>query len=143
MKAITILQPWATLVAIGAKRIETRGWPTRYRGPIAIHAAKAFPLECQALCVDPPFLPVLLKAGIRNVLDLPRGEVLATATLADVIQFPHGGTVELLRSLSSAPDEFAFGDYRAGRYGFVLRNVQCLAEPVPARGAQGLWEWAA
>lgn len=40
MKAITLTQPWATLVAIGAKRIETRSWATRYRGPLAIHAAK-------------------------------------------------------------------------------------------------------
>jgi activating signal cointegrator 1 len=43
MKAITLTQPWATLVAIGAKRIETRSWPTNYRGPLAIHAAKGFP----------------------------------------------------------------------------------------------------
>lgn len=39
MKALTIWQPWATAIAIGAKRIETRSWETHYRGPIAIHAA--------------------------------------------------------------------------------------------------------
>ena len=33
-------QPWASLIAIGAKQIETRHWPTKYRGPIAIHTAK-------------------------------------------------------------------------------------------------------
>jgi hypothetical protein len=38
MKGLTLTQPWATLVAIGAKRIETRSWPTRYRGLLAIHA---------------------------------------------------------------------------------------------------------
>jgi hypothetical protein len=40
MKAITILQPWAGLIPAGAKTIETRSWATKYRGPIAIHAAK-------------------------------------------------------------------------------------------------------
>jgi hypothetical protein len=39
MKALTLTQPSATLVAPGAKRIETRSWPTSYRGPLAIHAA--------------------------------------------------------------------------------------------------------
>ncbi|WP_409175497.1 hypothetical protein [Brevibacillus fortis] len=33
MKAITIHQPFATLIALGEKRFETRGWATRYRGP--------------------------------------------------------------------------------------------------------------
>lgn len=39
MKAITIWQPWASLIACGVKQYETRSWPTKYRGPIAIHAA--------------------------------------------------------------------------------------------------------
>ncbi len=40
MKAITIWQPWASLIACGAKKFETRSWATNYRGPIAIHVAK-------------------------------------------------------------------------------------------------------
>ena len=43
MKAITLWQPWASLIACGAKKYETRSWATRYRGPIAIHAAKKYP----------------------------------------------------------------------------------------------------
>ena len=45
MKALTLHQPWATLVAVGEKRIETRSWSTDYRGPLAIHAGKARPFE--------------------------------------------------------------------------------------------------
>ncbi|WP_342351939.1 ASCH domain-containing protein [Lysinibacillus boronitolerans] len=30
MKAITIKQPWATLIALGEKRFETRSWQTKY-----------------------------------------------------------------------------------------------------------------
>lgn len=40
MKALSLWQPWATLIANGAKQIETRSWSTSYRGPILIHAAK-------------------------------------------------------------------------------------------------------
>jgi hypothetical protein len=40
MKVLSLTQPWATLAAIGAKKIETRSWSTAYRGPLAIHAAK-------------------------------------------------------------------------------------------------------
>jgi len=39
VKTLTLSQRWATLVALGAKRIETRSWRTSYRGPLAIHAA--------------------------------------------------------------------------------------------------------
>lgn len=40
MKAISLWQPWASLIAHGVKTIETRSWSTPYRGPLAIHAAK-------------------------------------------------------------------------------------------------------
>ena len=33
MKAVTVRQPWATLIALGMKRFETRSWQTKYRGP--------------------------------------------------------------------------------------------------------------
>lgn len=43
VRALTLWQPWASLVAVGAKTIETRGWSTDYRGPLLIHAAKRKP----------------------------------------------------------------------------------------------------
>ena len=39
MKALSLRQPWASLIAEGRKTIETRTWRTRYRGPLAIHAS--------------------------------------------------------------------------------------------------------
>jgi activating signal cointegrator 1 len=62
MKALTLTQPWATLVAIGAKKIETRSWRTDYRGPLAIHAAKGFPAKFRNLVnwsAEEPFASVL------------------------------------------------------------------------------------
>ena len=50
MKALPVTQPYATLVALGAKHIETRSWSTRYRGPLAIHAGKGLgPVGARAL----------------------------------------------------------------------------------------------
>lgn len=40
IKALSLWQPWASLIAIGAKKIETRGWSTKYRGPLVICSAK-------------------------------------------------------------------------------------------------------
>jgi hypothetical protein len=52
MKALSLWQPWATLVSIGAKRIETRSWPTKYRGPLAIHAGLTRRRELDLLCLE-------------------------------------------------------------------------------------------
>lgn len=129
MKALTITQPWATLIAIGAKKIETRSWLTRYRGPLAIHAAKTFPKWALEACYDPRFAAALSGQSIET------GRVLAVCRLADC--FP----VCALGPSPLAEDEGAFGDFSAGRFGWRLEDVRGLAQPVPAKGALGLWEW--
>ena len=40
IKALTLWQPWASLIAWGEKQYETRSWSTEYRGLLAIHASK-------------------------------------------------------------------------------------------------------
>lgn len=40
MKAITIKQPWASLIVSGLKDIENRTWKTNFRGRVLIHAGK-------------------------------------------------------------------------------------------------------
>lgn len=150
MKAITLTQPWATLVAIGAKRIETRSWNTSYRGPIAIHAAKGFPGDAKRFCESRMVCQVMgwsdcavpltqewLDDIARNIKELPLGCVLATATLVQSIETSL--LSEYFRPFTE--QEEAFGDYAPGRFGFLLDNVTQLAEPVPAKGALGLWEW--
>jgi len=53
LRGFTLTQPWASLVAGGAKHNETRDWYTSYRGLLAIHAAKTFPWVGEYRCVDP------------------------------------------------------------------------------------------
>lgn len=142
MKALTLTQPWATLIAIGAKTIETRGWNTSYRGPVAIHAAKGFPLGARETCHDLPFGPVLRAAEYTDESELPRGAVIALAELADVFRFDHRTwfEVEGRAQRGELPlHESDFGDFGEDRYGFVLANVRPLKRPLYVRGMLALW----
>jgi len=157
MRALTLTQPWATLVAISAKRLETRSWTTTYRGPLAIHAAKTFPTGARGLCVPgpgfarSPFYDALRAAGVRGPVrdgrrcstgDLPLGMVIATAVLTDVVLIDETFGADLhARDHDEGRHELAFGDYTPGRYAWLLDQVTPLDPPVPARGAQGLWAW--
>jgi len=137
MKALTILQPWATLIASGAKAIETRAWWTAYRGPLAIHAGATLRLDCRELCAEAPFRSALRRAGITDPRALPLGKVLAVAELVDCYK------IWPSRLASPSIAECAFGDFTPGRYAWCLGNVRALRTPIAAVGHQGLWEWAA
>lgn len=134
MKTLSLTQPWASLVAVGAKQRETRSWSTPYRGQLAIHASKGFPQWAMEYCVVEPFLSVLAyQVGITLIGDLPRGAVIATCNLVDVRRI----------TATNAPtgNEKAFGDYTPGRFMWFLEDVKMLPFPVPAKGSLGLWEW--
>jgi hypothetical protein len=135
MRAITLMQPWAQLVAVGAKRYETRSWKTHYRGPLAIHASLEFPNSARALCRAEPFCSALF----GNV-DLPLGCVVAVCDLAAVL--PTTESESLFESISEwPPSELPFGDFSPGRFAWLLKNIRALENPIPARGARSLWEW--
>lgn len=152
MKALTLTQPWATLVALGAKTIETRDWvaPDYMAGArLAIHAGKNLkPVDGEAglskLCVQPPFKEALFGEGTpyRDSRDLPRGAVLCIVTVAACVRTEDIDFEKRLPTWAEpAPDEHAFGNYGPGRWAWKLTEVEVLAEPIPARGMQKLWEW--
>ncbi len=140
MKALTLTQPWASLVAVGAKRIETRSWPTHFTGRIAIHAAKTFPEDARYLATSEPFTAPL---GRVLATELPTAAIVAVAMLEQCWQFDEN-TAWSIRSRSMRgklpPHEADFGDFSAGRYGFVLDDVVRLATPITGvLGKLGLW----
>lgn len=83
MKAITVWQPWATLLATGQKHNETRSWKTSYRGEILIHAAKT---DHSGILLHIPMeeLKHLQDAGVVN--KLPTGAIIGKANLVDCFQ---------------------------------------------------------
>jgi len=97
---LTLTQPWATFVAIHAKRIEMRSWANRYRGPRAIHAAKGFPPDARALCTQEQFKTARGAAGYHVWTELRCGAVIATCRQADIVptaRLLHGPGDEDLR----------------------------------------------
>jgi activating signal cointegrator 1 len=90
MKALTLHQPYATLIALGIKTIETRSWRTKYRGPLAIHASAS--TKNYGSYADWYFSDWLshLKPEIKVITALvgtrvPLGAIVATCTLVDCI----------------------------------------------------------
>lgn len=160
MKAITLTQPWATLVALKKKRIETRSWSTQHRGPLAIHAAKGFPpglrmgqtLRVGGFTVERDKSGLLLRGNHELwpwPYRLPMGAVVATAELVEVHQITEeslGWMDSFLRIVVHREEwliepERDFGDYTPGRYAWLLSSIEPLHPPVEAKGALGLWDW--
>lgn len=188
MKAITLHQPWASLIALGVKTIETRAWSTNYRGPLAIHAAKTTKpwrnLEAPSLKSQRATINAILEAfgvvqpdgswpsrwaeegnAIWYGFDfaLPLGAVVATCTLTDVVPIVDAWpkapswvyvkgeefwldlprkTPMHVRESRDVSDQRAYGDFTPGRWAWLLTDIEPLAEPAPARGRQGVWEWS-
>jgi hypothetical protein len=113
MRVISLQQPWAWLVVQGGKDVENRRWPTRYRGPIAIHAS----LKLDTSYRDGRFrFPAGVELPPLDSLD--RGAIVGVATLVECV------------SHSDSP-------WFSGPFGFLLRDARPVA-PLPWRGALGL-----
>lgn len=144
MKALSLWQPWASLMAYGLKEYETRGWGTDYRGPLAIHAAKHVSRRMEEEVLDQVFQAhvedqgdptrfVVFGAPVWDVAKLPRGMIVATADLVDVIP------------TFKAADQISWAEYHCGncgpdRFAWKLENVRRLDAPIPSRGMQGVFD---
>jgi hypothetical protein len=124
MKAISLWQPWASLMADGRKIWETRHW----KGPdsligqnVAVHAAKKVD---QQACIDFGYDPKTI----------PRGCVMSVHVLDEYLQF----TEENVRGIKDA-----YGDFSAGRWGWKLVRAKLFDNPIPVIGHQGIWNWQA
>lgn len=136
MKALSLLQPWASLVILGLKRIETRSWQARPSdaGVIAIHASKALKRDEIDTFHEPPFEEAFAEHGIDAISMLPLGAILGTVRLT---AYRH---VEDFTRISER--ERAFGNYGnedGQRWGWVLEDPKPLEAPLPCKGALGLW----
>jgi hypothetical protein len=132
MKALSLTQPWATLVVTGEKEIETRSWRTNHHGIIAIHASKGFPAWARGESHYPPFREAIRRHGYDSAPDLPLGAIVGVVTLMGCVK------TEALRERLTGKEKL-FGDYSDGRFGWYLSDP-ARVEPIPCRGALGLWE---
>lgn len=147
MKTISLIQPWASFMALGLKHIETRSWTTKYRGELLIHASKKIV----------PFHKILnyMTSGqrfmiMKNIWEsyqdynlMPTGMIIAKTILIDIqkivksniywAQLENGYMVDLT--------EWHLGDYAPGRFAWITKDTIELEAPIPAKGKLGLWEW--
>lgn len=153
MKVLSILQPWASLCVHtdnngkALKQIETRSWNTKYRGELLIHASKKVPTD--------PWLydsihSLATELGlIRNWNHLPYGAIIGKVNLVTTgILCPpysdHVGPFGIYfndKGASFTEQEMAFGNYEAGRYGWLFSDPVLFEKPIPAKGQLGLWNF--
>jgi len=130
MKAITICQPYAWLITLPEtdprhKRVENRTWPTRYRGPLLIHAGKSR-----------DWLDTWEDITPQEVAALQYGVIVAKANLTACLplaEIRHGRYPDRLCWLSGH-------QHAEGPFCWVLEDVMPL-EPMPCTGARGLWDY--
>ncbi len=151
MYAITLHQPWATLIALGLKTVETRSWPAPERlldQTIAVHAGRRL--------VRRPGHRIERELRDRVGRDwsraIPAGAVVATATLAGMTRVKyvdpmtghavHDDSTEVGCAVGTGRTPVdPWGDFSAGRWLWFLYDVEALPEPAPAVGHQGFWHW--
>lgn len=137
MRLLSLWEPWATLMAIGAKRIETRSWGTAYRGWLAIQASKGgLKKRVLAQCLEEP--------GFKLALS---GETLAPGCIVAVVNVVDCCPTKARGCLLGVFDEYpnldteqerAFGDFAEGRWGWVTNQLFRLPTPIPFKAKQGL-----
>lgn len=137
---LTLWRPWSDAIAHGPKRVENRTWvpPKHVIGTrIAIHAGKAWDEEAYAFCVRAGYVPPTKQAS-------PQG-VVATARIVGCAADNWDGPEPMLvagtwGSLDLNAERRALvSRWYCGPYGWLLDDVHALREPIPCRGAQGLW----
>ena len=126
VKALTISQPHASLIASGKKWVENRHWGTDYRGPLAIHAGQGEQYLMQPWRYGHPTSRILAVCRLVTCVDIRSDELLENAdelekaglTIVDVLTHEHA----------------------TGPVCWVLEDVRCLPDSVSANGRPGLWD---
>lgn len=129
MKALTIIQPYAELIANGSKFVENRDWPTSYRGQIAIHAGMGKRYggnTVEEMCES-------YGVPMSNIVF---GAVIAKAKIVACLH------IDVINKLGPEHD---FGwvkdhEHAHGTYCWILDEIRRI-DPVYIKGALGLWEW--
>lgn len=134
MKVITLYQPWAWLMVLGLKRVETRPRNFTYKGPLGIHAAQYKHDGFAQLCKQPPF-----NEYIDDYDALPFGAIIGQVKVigscsTDFIVKYH----DLIKGIINWEVEKEFGNYGPGRTGILCEQPEMFLISTPARGFQSM-----
>ena len=160
MKALSLWQPFASLMVAGKKRCETRSWRMLHRGQLLIHAAKKWEPELAGIACGAFFRPALESMGIvfdaseeacKSGWGLPFGAIIGRVDVVDcyptekvnfgVPDVVHRGSgMPSDKTLVIGPTEQAFGDFSPGRFAFLCENAVRFEKPIVWRGMQGIFD---
>lgn len=125
MKALTIKQPWATLIMQGDKRFEFRSWQTKYRGELLIHAGKT--IDKEAMERLKKYLPEII----------PTGAILGKVNIVDCVKVTPEFKNELLKENKDIYKNAGYTE----EYGWQVEDVEVFDKPIEAIGHLSLWEF--
>jgi hypothetical protein len=131
LRAFTVHQPWARLIAIGEKLVENRDWHTNHRGIIAIHSSRS------DACIRPKYDPRTKRwIDPRTMLltdDMPHGVIVGLCEIIDTVQH---------RAMPSHPVWWRLQEhaYATGSVCWILARPFVLPKPIAVRGQQGIWK---
>lgn len=159
---MTVIEPWATMIAVGIKRVETRSWPcppAMIGDRLAIHAGKR----------KPTYTTFDGHIGACDVYVNGHGRdrhwEMENVTTGETHRLTFGAVVATCRVIACVPTEQVgfrlrydtfvdvgdrlllpiaekpYGDYGRDRFAWVLGDVERLDPPIPAGGKQGIWYW--
>lgn len=140
MKALTVQQPWAWAIVHGGKDVENRTQVWSYRGPLAIHAGARI---SQRGVESPLVEAALADASFHDDPGTPRvlGAIIGVVDLVDAHRSMGSWSRDNVWQPTCCESPWAENTY-AGRSELVhleFADPRPLAEPIPCRGALGLW----
>ena|SRR3990167_1062667 len=137
MKALSIRQPWAWLICSGYKGIENRGWSTKFRGRIYVHAGLQFDFNAglvPSINWDDGSLQPVHEA--YHLLPSDAKDALMLLALSWKNQSALIGEVDIVDCVTESDSPW----FLSGKYGFVLANPVLYKQPVPYRGRLRFFE---
>lgn len=130
MKVLSIKEPFASLISLGIKKIETRSWKTNYRGEIYIHASLTMNTIKDKNRKDK------LLSLLPDNYNFKQGYIICKAYLKDCIYMDE----EFINKIKKEKVEYLCGHYEIGRYAWVISDVKLIKE-IPAKGKLGIWNF--
>ena len=122
VKVLSIREPYASLIKLKIKTIETRSFNTNYRGELYIHAS-------------------LSKSNVDDELSklfTPMyGKIICKCKLVDCVLMTENYVKEIKEKM---PMEYNCGLYEAGRYAWILESVEEI-DAIKAKGKLGIWNF--
>lgn len=120
-KALTVKQPWASLIAHGFKKYEFRSWNTNYRGTVYLHVSSNN---------DYKYIKKFENLGI----DFPKSKIIAMFDIVDCIKIDDAFNEMLLKE-----NNIVYGTKKREGYAWVIDNVKLVNNDSIIKGRLGLW----